>query len=146
LPGDPENSRTDYGKSVTPGDRQVIYGLAFIPGRGRQSSRADVLRHFGTADGHALGLRLLRDAVDRRDGMDVDAALAVCGTFGITADHLELLVQLASADWHRDHEDVATGLDHLRTPAAVDALYHLAWWIPDYLDWDDTRGLARKAI
>lgn len=41
---------------------------------------------------------------------------------------------------------MATALDHLRAPAAVDALYRLAWWVPDYLDWDDTRGLARKAI
>jgi hypothetical protein len=124
----------------------VIIGLVFIPGRGRQSSRDDVLRYFETTDGHALGLRLLRDAVDNRDEIDVDAALIVCGTFGITADHLDLLVQLASAEWHHKHEDVATALDHLRVPAAVDALYHLAWWIPDYLDWDDTRGLARKAI
>ena len=129
---------------MTPADRQVICGLAFIPGRGRQGSREDVLRHFGTTDGHALGLRLLRDAVDRQDGIDVDAALMVCAAFA--ADHLELLVQLASADWHRRHEDVATALDHLRAPAAVDALYHLAWWVPGYLDWDDTRGLARKAI
>jgi HEAT repeat protein len=129
---------------VTPEDRQVIYSLAFIPGRGRRGTREDVLRHFGTTDGHALGLRLLRDAIDRQDGIDVDAALAVCAAF--TVDHLELLVQLASADWHRKHEDVATGLGELRAPAAVDALYHLAWWIPDYLDWDDGRGLAVKAI
>jgi hypothetical protein len=138
--------RTRYGKSVTPGDRQVIYGLVFIPGQGRQGSREDVLRHFGTTDGHALGLRLLRDAVGRQDGIDVEAALIVCFTFDITADHIDLLVQLASADWHHRHEDVATALDHLRTPAAVDALYHLAWWVPGYLDWDDGRGLARKAI
>ena len=124
----------------------MICGLTFVPGRGRQSSPEDVLRHFGTTDGHALGLRLLRDAVDRRDGTDAGSALAVCGTFGITADHLELLVQLASAYWHRRHEDVADALDHLRTPAAVDALYHLAWWVPDYLEGNDTRGLARKAI
>lgn len=76
----------------------MIYGLVFIPGRGREGSRDDVLRHFGTSDGHVLGLRLLRDAADRRDGIDMDAALIVSGTFGITADHLELLVQLASAD------------------------------------------------
>jgi hypothetical protein len=131
---------------VTPEDRQVIYGLVFIPARDRRGSPEDVLRHFGTTDGHALGLRLLRDAIDRHDGIDVEAALIVCGTFDITADHLELLVRLASADWHCKHEDVASALDHLRTPAAVDALYHLARRVPDYLDWDDGRGLARKAI
>ena len=124
----------------------MIYSLAFIPGRDCHNSAEDVLRHFGTTDGHALGLRLLRDAVDRQDGTDAEAALTVCFAFDITADHLELLSHLASADWHRRHEDVARALDHLCTPAAVDALYHLAWWVPGYLDWDDGRALARKAI
>ena len=124
----------------------MIDDLAFIPGRGRQGSPEDVLRHFGTMDGHALGLRLLRDAVDRRDGKDADAALMVCYPFGITADHLDLLVQLASADWHREHEEVASALDRLRTPALLDALYYLTQWVPDYLDWDEDRGLARKAV
>jgi hypothetical protein len=27
-------------------------------------------------------------------------------------------------------------------PAAVDALYHVAWWIPGYLDFDESRALA----
>lgn len=100
----------------------MIYSLVFIPARGRRDPPEDVLRHFGTTDGHALGLRLLRDAIDRQDGIDTEAALIACGVFHITANHLELLVQLASADWHRRHEDVASALDHLRTPAAVDAL------------------------
>jgi hypothetical protein len=131
---------------VTPEDRQVIRDLALIPGRGRTGSPDDVLRHFGTTDGHALGLRLLSDAVDRQDGTDAEAALTVCFVFDFTAEHLDPLARLASADWHREHEDVATALGELRTPAAVDALYHLAWWVPEYLDWDDDRGLARKAI
>jgi hypothetical protein len=131
---------------VTPEDRQVISGLVFVPLKGRASSPEDVLRHFGETDGIALGLRLLRDAVNRQDELETNLALIVCFTFGFREDHLELVVQLASADWHRSHEDVATALDGLRTPGAVDALYHLAWWVPGYLDWDDTRGLARKAI
>jgi len=124
----------------------VIYDLVFIPGQGRKGSPEDVLRHFGTTDGHALGLRLLSDAVDRQDGTDTEAALIACRVFDITSDHLELLVRLASADWHRGHEDVASALDHLRTPGAVDALYHLTQWVPVYLAWDEDRGLARKAV
>jgi len=69
----------------------VIYGLVFIPARGRRGSAEDV-RHFGTTDGHSLGLRL--------------------------------------------------PLDYLRTPAAVDAFGIV---VPYYLNWDDGRGLARKA-
>lgn len=125
----------------------MLYDLTIVPGRERKGSPEDVLRHFGTQDGRALGLSLLRDAVDRRDGSDTEYALIVCGVFGITEeDHLELLVQLASAGWHTKHEDVASALDRLRTPAAVNALYHLTQWVPDYLDWDEGRALARKAV
>ncbi len=70
----------------------------------------------------------------------------MCFTFGITMDHLSLLIQLESADWHRRHEDVVNALAELKSPEAVSALYHAAWWIPDYLGFDDTRALARKAI
>jgi hypothetical protein len=33
-----------------------------------------------------------------------------------------------------------------RAPTAVGALYRAAWWIPDYLDFDESRALAVKAI
>lgn len=131
---------------MTPEDRNVISSLVVVPGRGRRGSPEDVLRHFGTTDGCALGLRLLRDAVDRQDGLDVEIALIVCATFGFTMDHLDLLVQLASADWHHKHEDVVLALGQLRSPTGVEALYHAAWWVPDYLDFDESRALAIKAI
>ncbi len=131
---------------MTPEDRRVISSLVVVPGRGRGGSPEDVLRHFGTTDGRALGLRLLREAVDGQDGLDVEMALIVCATFGFTMDHLDLLVRLASADWHHKHEDVVSALGQLRSPAAVEALYHAAWWVPDYLDFDESRALAVKAI
>ena len=131
---------------MTPEDRAAVMSLAVVPGRDRQGSPEGVLRHFGAADGKALGLSLLRDAVDRRDGLDVEMALIVCATFGFTEDHLGLLVRLASADWHHKHEDVVSALGWLRSPAAVEALYHAAWWVPAYLDFDESRALAVKAI
>jgi hypothetical protein len=131
---------------VTPADRRAIACLVIVPGRSRSGSPEDVLRHFETTDGRSLGLRLLRDAVDRQDNLDVEMALIVCFTFGFTVDHLDLLMQLTSADWHRKHEDVVSALGLLRAPTAVDALYHAAWWIPDYLDFDESRALAVKAI
>ncbi len=124
----------------------MIRDLAVIPGRGRKGSPEAVLRHFGAVDGHALGRSLLAEAVNGKDGDDVEAALIACFLFGMSLDHLGLLVQLASADWHCRHEDVATALDDLRAPAAVGALYHLTQWVPDYLAWDEDRALARKAV
>ncbi len=48
--------------------------------------------------------------------------------------------------WHRRHEDVASALGRLRSPASVGALVYLARWVPAYLEFDDARALAVKAI
>lgn len=39
-----------------------------------------------------------------------------------------------------------SALGRLRSPAAVDVLYGAARWIPDYLEFDESRALAVKAI
>jgi hypothetical protein len=125
---------------------EVIMSLGFVPGRGRKGSPEDVLRYFGVTDGPRLGLDLLRNALQRRDGRDVEMALLVCFTFGFTPDHLQPLLELSFADWHTRHEDVVSALQDLNTPAAVPAFVHATRWIPTYLDWDDNRALAKKAI
>ncbi len=131
---------------MTPEDRSLIFRLAVVPGGPPPISRQDFLEQFGAPDGVALGLQLLRDAIGRRDGVDVEYALTVCFTFGFTEDHLPLLLSLATAEWHQRHEDVASALDDLRSPRSVDALTHLAEWVPAYLQFDDARALAVKAI
>jgi hypothetical protein len=131
---------------VTPEQRQCIIALVIVPGRGRAGSPEEVLRQFGADDGQELGLDLLRDAAGRQDPLDLEMALVVCFTFGFTTGHLELLIQLATADWHHSHEDVVTGLSRLRSPRAIGALVDAAWWVPSYLDFDESRALARKAV
>jgi hypothetical protein len=131
---------------VTPEERRLVSSLVTAPMAPAELSPQDFLRRFGASDGQALGLRLLRDAVERRNGEDVEAALIVCSTFGVTMDHLLPLAQLASADWHVKHEDVVTLLGQLRTPDAVDALYEATQWVPAYLDFDESRALAGKAV
>lgn len=120
--------------------------MVAAPGGEATTSPADFLRQFGATDGQTLGLKLLRDALDRRDPVDVEMALIVADVFGVTGDHLEPLVALASEDWHFKHEDVVTLLGRLRSPDAVDALYETAQWVPAYLDFDDNRALANKAV
>ncbi|MGK3204325.1 hypothetical protein [Amycolatopsis sp. MEPSY49] len=75
-------------------------------------------------------------------------AFIACRAFGVdfTVDHLELLRQLSAADWHRKHEDVITALAEMRAPEAVDVLYRATQWIPKYLEFDENRALAVKAI
>jgi len=89
----------------------------------RSTTAEDVLRHFGTADGRALGLSLGRDAAERHDELDLEMALIVCHTFGFGMEHLALLVPLCSTDWYHSYENVVSMLGVLRTFAAVDALY-----------------------
>jgi len=130
---------------VSPEERSLVLAFAIVPGR-EPLPAEEFLRRFGSLDGAALGLDLLRDAVDRRDPVDVELALGVCFRFGFSGAHLELLMTLAWADWHQRHEDVASALGELRSPASVDALVHLAEWVPGYLEFDDARALAVKAI
>ncbi|MGC4942478.1 HEAT repeat domain-containing protein [Kribbella sp. DT2] len=66
--------------------------------------------------------------------------------FGFGPEHVELLVGLVGADWHVKHEDVVAVLGRFQDPAAVDPLYHATWWVPAYLEFDENRALARKAV
>lgn len=128
---------------MTPEQRQVVFGLVLVPGRGRRSSPDDVLRHFGSSDGMELGLALLSQAVADSDSADVEAALLVCQTFGFGPSHLPLLLELASADWHCKHEDVVWYLGkNYQSPEVVEALIAATEWVPDYLGFDESRALA----
>lgn len=131
---------------LTPEERSRVLALTVVPAGREPLSAEDFLRGFGTTDGVGLGLDLLRDAVARRDPVEVELALVVGFKFGFSEGHVPLLVELAFADWHQRHEDVASALKVVCSPESVDALTHLAEWVPGYLDYDDARALATKAI
>jgi hypothetical protein len=131
---------------LTPEQQNQIFGMVFVPGQGRLVEPDDVLRAFGYSDGRALGLKLLRQSIDDRDADDMEASLVVVGSFGVTPEHFGMLIDLLAADWHQRHESVVYLLDRLRDPRAIASLARVATWIPDYLDWDENRALARNAI
>ncbi|HEV2634392.1 MAG TPA: HEAT repeat domain-containing protein [Actinocrinis sp.] len=105
-----------------------------------------MLDYFHTDDGAALGLSLLGDAVERKDATEVSLALTVCGRFGYDEQIMPLLIELEPADWHYVHETIVSLLGKLKSPKAVDALYHATQWVPEHLDYDESRALASKAI
>ncbi|PTX97670.1 hypothetical protein DB354_05135 [Opitutus sp. ER46] len=76
----------------------------------------------------------------------MQCVLIVGHAFGFAADQVGVLSRLLEADWHVSHEDVVSALDKLRSPAAVSALVRATEWIPEYLNYDDSRALAGKAI
>lgn len=119
--------------------------LVVVPGR-ESLTYDEFLEGFATTDGEALGLDLLRDAAARHDPVDVELALVVCFRSGFSDGHVPLLVSLAFTAWHQRHEDVAMALGRIKSPESVEALAHLAEWVPNYLEYDSARALATKAI
>jgi hypothetical protein len=64
----------------------------------------------------------------------------------MSPEMFHILVKLSEAEWHNRHEDVVTALDKLHDSRSVEALYHAALKRHAYLDYDDDRALAVKAI
>lgn len=93
-----------------------------------------------------FALKMLENAYREQNKLDVECGLGLAFQFGITQEYLDVLVRLSDADWHQRHEDVVTALDNLRDPRAIDALDRAAFKLHPYLDYDDTRSLADKAI
>lgn len=124
---------------------KLIRGL-FHGFGGPELSKEEFLQQWGCSDGFQLGLDLLCDAARREDADQVEDALAVCFTFGFGPEHFPVLIELSDARWHRRHEDVIWALDSYQSPDAVEAFKTATTWIPDYLDYDESRALARKAI
>lgn len=131
---------------MTPKQRSLVMALVVRPGGAPALTPDAFLREFGASDGVAISRDLLRDAVDRCDPTDVELALVVSFKFGFSDEHLDLLHRLAFADWHHSHEDVASALGTIRSPVSIGALMRLATWIPSYLEFDQARALATKAI
>ncbi|MEW1914381.1 HEAT repeat domain-containing protein [Kitasatospora sp. NPDC085895] len=132
---------------MTPDEQDLVLGLAIAPGEGPTRTLDEVLVHFGESDGAALALRLLRDAMERRDADDVEMALIVHGAADASVEKfLDPLIELFPADWHRKHEDVVSMLGKLRSPKTVPTLVEATRRVPEYLEFDECRALAVKAI
>jgi HEAT repeat protein len=130
---------------MTPEQTDLIDKLTGVFG-GERMSRSDFLEAMGADDGVVLGLSMMEDAIARRDKDDASSTLSVCNAFGYGIAHLPLFHQLATADWHVSHEDVAWALDQIGSDESVPFLSHLAEWVPQYLRWDDARALSTKAV
>ncbi len=132
---------------MTEDERKLCWGLVTLPDGTRGTSNADFLRYFPAAveDGKVAS-RLIEEACGARNADDLMGALIVGFVFDFGPEHIPSLCRLVDEDWHHSHEDVVSALDGLRTPAAIEALCRATQWIPEYLDFDETRALAVKAI
>jgi hypothetical protein len=90
---------------------------------------------------------LLNNAHDDKNSDDVDYALMIAYKFNlITEKYIDVLCKLLGSDWHYKHEDIARGLQKLRSEKAVEVLYKTALTKFEYLDYDNSYSLARKCM
>ena len=111
-------------------------------------SDAGLFAAFSTSPANvkSFGLTVLQDAFATRDSVLVELGLYIGHRFGFTDGHLGVLIELARADWHAQHENVVDGLAKLRAPSAIDTLYMTALARLDYLDYDEAFALGVKCI
>src|SRR5260370_12352467 len=111
-------------------------------------SEDEFLREVRVARSEATGfaLRALEEAYRQKNEDDVECGLYVGFRFGFTPEFLDILTRLSDAEWHRSHEDVVAALDGLGDTRTIEALYRAALKIHAYLEYDDSRALAGKAI
>ena len=86
---------------------------------------------------------LLR-AIDARDANAFECAVAAAFGAGLPVDLANVLAAALLMPWHTRHEDLATALQRMKDPGAIDALFEAALSRHDYLDYDEFFGLARK--
>jgi len=85
---------------------------------------------------------LLLYAISTRDSRNVLAAVIMGNWFGFSDSCVPLLNALLAEDWHISHDDIVLALQVFRDPNSVEALYKAALMCLDYMEYDDTYGIA----
>lgn len=127
--------------------RNLCRDLTIYPNGLRRITKEDFLHKFPSSiERGKLALGLLEEACRTRSKEELECALTIGFTFGFAAEQRRVLCELVEANWHVSHEDVVSALDQLRTPDALEALFRATQWVPKYLEYDDSRAFAVKAI
>ncbi len=130
---------------MNPAARECLVEFARSRHR-RKRRKRDLLRCLGVVNGSDWALAELKVAQQSRDSDAVEFSLMAAFIFGYTADFLVPLTGLCLEDWHFSHENIVTMLGEIADPGTVGLLYRMTSWVPEYLDFDDSRALAHKAI
>jgi len=95
----------------------------------------------------AFARSYIENAIETRDADDLERGLILGFWFGFAHEAASPLRAVIKDTWHHSHEDVVWALDHeLRDSDNVEALYQATQIVPQYLEFDDARALAVKAI
>ena len=131
---------------MTPGQRRLAIDLLLIPGRGAVLSPDEYCAKTKITQPSEWALRELQDAIEREDSNDAEVALIVGSTFGRDHRWAPSYQALLFTDWHELHEGAAYALGFLGDSDAVPALVHATRHTPTYLQYNDGRALASKAM
>ena len=89
---------------------------------------------------------MLRRAIEEKDPDGVEFGLYLSGLFGPSPEHLDLLLELANADWHRSHELAVDYLSYFNAPVSAATFHRAALAQHPYRSWDDSESIGVKAI
>lgn len=138
---------TAAANAMTDEQHKLCRALIIFPNGQRRISKDDFRRRFPSALARGkLAPKWLEGAYARRSDDDLSCALLIGFVFGFVPGHRPLLQRLIDEDWHTSHEDVVSALVDLRATDNVEALFRATQWVPNYLDFDENRALAVKAI
>jgi hypothetical protein len=107
-----------------------------------------MIRWLSRSSERKLAPGLLRDAERERSAEDLQCALIIGFVFGFSPVHQSTLCRLVDADWHFRHQDVVSVLQDMgmKDRDTIDALFRVTQTKWPYLDYDESRALATKAI
>lgn len=129
---------------ITIEQRHAILAMPNSEADDVEAARARLLEFFEAEDGNRLAADLLRAALDRRNGDEVELSLLLFFHFGVTAQDAELLNEALRDACHTRHEDVVLLMRQLGSPRSIEALRWAALNVPGYLEFEDGRSLKRK--
>jgi hypothetical protein len=116
--------------------------------RKRKITSDEFLRRFrsGQSSGGSMASCLLQEAYSAKDSEAVEYALLAGFTLGFGPKSFRTFCQLLEEDWHMSHEDLVSLVGEFRDPSTVDLLLAMTSKTYKYLEYDEARALAVKAI
>lgn len=85
-------------------------------------------------------------ALSKRDEVYLESILLIGFKFGFSKIQNEILSELLFCDWHYSHEDIVSIMDGFHCNKNAQHFYNICFCEFEYLDYDESFNLARKAI
>ena len=83
-------------------------------------------------------------SIEAKDADALELAVSAAFAAGLPHELTDLLTDALTMPWHTRHEDLASALQAIKSPASVDGLFMAATAQYQYLEYDEFFGLARK--